>query len=172
MVNITALASLGLISGLLLLWWGGEKTVSYASQASYLFGVSGFFLGFVLVAISTGIPELSIAISSLATGATGLSVGDIIGSNFTDVSLVLGVPATFVGAIYVPRKEKWHLLSMVGLTGLLMLVVLISPALTRWHGVGLLLTYAVAMAFIWRTRHAEELIEDLNQSSIATNGAS
>ena len=55
---IPLLYGLLLIIGLILLWLSSDKAVLYASQAAGLFGISKLFVGFVLLAVSTGLPEL------------------------------------------------------------------------------------------------------------------
>ncbi len=157
MVDITVLAAIGLADGLFLLWWGGSKTVNYAAQVAYLFGISGFFIGFFFASISTGIPELSIAMSSLWYGTTGISVGDIIGSNLADIALVLGFPSFFYGLIRVPRSEKRNILLSLGMTGMIMAFIFLTPTLTPWHGLALVLFYVGAMVYFWQTRHGQKI---------------
>lgn len=48
-------------------------------------------LSFLLVAFSTSLPELSVALNAIAIGDMPVSLGDILGSNITNVALILGV---------------------------------------------------------------------------------
>ena len=48
-------------------------------------------LSFLLVAFSTSLPELSVAMNAIAVGNMPVSLGDILGSNITNIALILGV---------------------------------------------------------------------------------
>ena len=51
-------------------------------------------LSFLLVALSTSLPELFVALNAISIGNMSLSLGDILGSNITNVCLIVGVCAT------------------------------------------------------------------------------
>jgi len=53
--------------------------------------------GLLIVGLGTGLPELVIAIIALRRGATGIAVGDMIGSNICDILLSLGAGAMISG---------------------------------------------------------------------------
>jgi cation:H+ antiporter len=143
---------LALISGLMLLWWSGDRSVHYSLEASHLFGVSSFFMGFVLLALATGIPELSITIVSSFNNASALAVGDILGSNFTDIALVLGLPLVIAGTLHVRKKEYANLILMLLIIVLVMSFVFILGELTWIHGVILIVVYALCLLRLWKTR--------------------
>ena len=149
-----------LVCGLLILWWSGDKSVRYSRQASYLFGLSTFFIGFVIVSISTGIPELSVALTSVFNKVPNLSVGDIIGSNFTDISLVLGIPTVLFGAIYVRAKERKDLIFSLVLIFLVMGVVFLFGTLKPIHGLLLIGIYIFCLVEFWKSRHIEVAREE------------
>jgi len=48
-------------------------------------------LSFLLVAMSTSLPELFVAINAIILGEMSVSLGDILGSNITNISLIIGV---------------------------------------------------------------------------------
>jgi cation:H+ antiporter len=149
-----------LLFSLILLWWAGEWVVRYGLIASRLFGYSRLFVGFVLLAVATGLPELSVALLAFFRGASGLGAGDIVGSNFVDISLVLGLPALIVSSIYVPRAEKQVLMGMLGVTSYVMAVVFCLGRLHPWHSILLIPVFFIAMWLLWQTRHAKEVVED------------
>ena len=156
----TAAVILGLVGGLMLLWWSSDKAMHYSLQTAFMFNFSTFFVGFVLVAIATTLPELLIAVSSSIKGVPLLALGNLIGSNFTDVSLVLGLPALITGTIYVPPKQKNSLLFMLGAISFLMGAVFLFEKLTKFHGAFLIAVYIFVISYLWRTRHAEDVMKD------------
>lgn len=93
-----------LLIGLLGLWYSAEKTVENSEVLIKKLGVSGFVFGAVFVSVSTGLPEIATALISSYQGVPELSAGDIIGSTFVNLTLVLGV--TILAAKKIELKEK------------------------------------------------------------------
>lgn len=80
-----------LVAGFIGLWYSAETTVEGAEVLIHRLGISSFTFGAVFISISTGLPEIATALISTHQGVPGLSAGDIIGSSFVNLSLVLGV---------------------------------------------------------------------------------
>ena len=146
-----------LFIGLGLLGVSGEKSVKYAQRLSKLFGLNTLFIGFVLLAVSTGIPELAIVISSIWNGTPALSVGDLIGSNFADVSLVLGLVIVMGRGLPVAKSDYHSVVAIWLINCLLMGSVFWCGELTSWHGGVLVVTYFLSLAYLWRKRHGKAM---------------
>ncbi|NOZ82016.1 MAG: sodium:calcium antiporter [Candidatus Micrarchaeota archaeon] len=80
-----------LIAGLGLLIWSGEKTVKAVLRFSRVSGISEIAAGFLLVAVTTSIPELGVAVVSSIQGVPEISIGNIFGSNIANILLVFGL---------------------------------------------------------------------------------
>ena len=81
-----------LISCLVLVVSGGFLVKLIVKIASYL-RLSEFVVAFIIMAFSTSIPELFVGISSAISGNPALSLGNVIGSNIADLTLVIGIVA-------------------------------------------------------------------------------
>jgi len=163
---ITIIYSLGIIFGLLVLWWSSDKTVESSIKLSEIFGITTFFIGFVLIAISTGLPELAITIASLWDKVPGVAAGTIIGSNLGDISLVLGVPAILLGTINAKKEDKLNLMFLLMVTSLVMALVFIAGILSFWYGPFLVILYFSSIIWLWKTRSVKvvphkEVVEEL-----------
>src|SRR5271155_2495286 len=79
------------VVGLIALWKSGDYVVRYAVEVATAFNVSTFFIGFIVLAVAADIPELAVAIISACKGVSEVSAGDIIGANFADVAMVIGI---------------------------------------------------------------------------------
>ena len=93
-----------------------------------------------LVALGTSLPELVTTITALARGQSSLSVGNIIGANFLDLTLVPAV-SSFAGGGVLPMDHPLDLLM-----ALLLLTVSLLPSVRkgrfrRWQGLALLVLY-------------------------------
>jgi cation:H+ antiporter len=71
-----------------------ESAVSIAQYA----GLSQQIIGATVIAIGTSLPELSLDLRAMLRGHSGLAFGDIIGSSFVNITLILGV-TLFVPAL-------------------------------------------------------------------------
>jgi len=166
----------GIIVGLIGLWWASERTVEYSVQLSKIFGITTFFIGFVLIAIATGLPELAITITSLWNNVPELALGDIIGSNLGDISLVLGIPAVFLGTLTIKKENKLALFLMLTVTALVMAFVFIVGQLSRPYGLLLIILYVAIIWWLWKTKAIrvipqQKVLEGLSQTKVKKSHA-
>ena len=82
-----------LIAGLLLVIVGAHFTVESASTIAKSFGVSEWVIGIVMVSLGTSLPELTVSVSAAMKGKVDMAIGNIIGSNMANTTVVLGVAA-------------------------------------------------------------------------------
>ena len=81
------------VLGIALLLAGGTGLVRGASQIAMRFGVSEMIVGLTIVAFGTSTPELVVNVISGLRGASEVAFGNVIGSNITNLGLVLGAAA-------------------------------------------------------------------------------
>ncbi len=169
MVSKFALYSLGIIAGLAGLWFTGEKTVHYGLLLAKRAKVSAFSVGFIFIAIITGIPELVISLISLQNDVPQTSVGDLIGSNFVDTTIVIGTTTVITGALIFTKKESRSLLHMLLLVTLSMIGIFLLPGINKTSGAALMGAYLLTMLYLWYMRAPlsveEEEVEDDNKES-------
>lgn len=140
--------------GLALLWYAGDLTVYYAIQFSRLFRLSTLFIGFFLISLSTGLPELMVALQAAFIGLPQLSVGDIIGSNLVDVALVLGIPTFFIDSLYVLPSQRTQKIILIALSASIMAFIFLSSRLVKLHGVILMIAYLGSIIWMWRIKES------------------
>lgn len=80
-------------AGLAILLFAGDLLVRGAVGMAYALKIPALVIGLTIVAFGTSAPELFITINAVLSGAPGVAVGNIIGSNIANVLLVLGAPA-------------------------------------------------------------------------------
>lgn len=91
--------------GLAILLKGAAVFTEHASRTARNLGVSEIVIGITLVAFTTSLPELSVSITSMFRGLSGLAVGNVIGSNIANMGLVLGLAALATKDIRAGRGE-------------------------------------------------------------------
>ncbi|VAW72650.1 Inner membrane protein YrbG, predicted calcium/sodium:proton antiporter [hydrothermal vent metagenome] len=85
-----------LIGGFALITWGADRFVLGASATARNFGVSPLLIGLTIVGLGTSAPEILIAVEASLKGTTDMALGNAVGSNITNILLVLGVTALVI----------------------------------------------------------------------------
>ena len=85
------MACVWLILGFVLLIKGADWFVDGASALSKKFGIPSVVIGLTVVAFGTSLPEASVSISAAISQSSGISIGNVVGSNFFNILVVLGV---------------------------------------------------------------------------------
>jgi len=87
------LSLVGILGGLVLLLLGGAALVSGASQLAARLGVPPMVVGLTIVGFGTSAPELVVNIVGGLRGESALAFGNVVGSNISNLALVLGAAA-------------------------------------------------------------------------------
>lgn len=82
-----------IIVGLILLIWSSDHFVEGASSIARNIGISPLIVGMLIIGLGTSAPEMLVSAAAALQGNPGLGIGNAIGSNITNITLVLGVTA-------------------------------------------------------------------------------
>lgn len=162
---ITLYYLLGVISGLVAVWFSGDRVVHYAIELASAYRVTSFFMGFVVLALAGAVPELAVAIAAAISGASQVSAGDIIGANFGDVSLVAGLILVVGDRVVLRRVSRIRLLRMLLITGIILAIVFLIGYVSPLLGFCLIGCYFFALWWIWQHKELETLLPD-NESML------
>lgn len=108
-----------LIVGFVLLVRGAGAFVDSAATIAKKFGIPAIIIGTTLVAIGTSAPEAAISIAAALKGSDGVSIGNVIGSNITNIFLILGLTA-IIGAPMLHKNTKRYEIPFVGMITLML----------------------------------------------------
>ena len=97
-------AILLVLGGFVLLGGGGEGLVSGSVSLADRLKVPPLIIGLTVIAFGTSAPELTVSIQAAFQGQPDIAVGNIIGSNISNMLLVLGISA-LIQPIIVQGKE-------------------------------------------------------------------
>jgi cation:H+ antiporter len=135
------------VVGLLCLFVGGELLVRGAVAAARRFGVPPLVIGLTIVGFGTSTPELLVALQAALGGAPDIAVGNVVGSNISNVLLILGLTA-IAGAVPMAWPNlRNDMAAMLGATAVLWLVLL-GDSVRRLEGLFLV---ACLAAYLWAT---------------------
>ncbi|ARD43988.1 calcium/sodium antiporter [Colwellia sp. PAMC 21821] len=84
-----------LLLSLVILVWSADKFVFGASALARNLGISPMIIGLTIVAMGSSAPEMMIAATASLQGNPDTAIGNAIGSNITNIALVLGITALF-----------------------------------------------------------------------------
>ena len=101
---IVSLLLLGIF--LIVLNYSSHVTITNAIKVSDITGLGKMTVGFILIAFSTSLPELSVAVFAAFGGEGAISVGNVIGSNVVNVCLIVGLSALLVASLGRSRNVK------------------------------------------------------------------
>lgn len=82
-----------LLTALIVLVWSADKFVYGASTLARNFGISPMIIGLTIVAMGSSAPEMMVAAVASYQGNPNTAIGNAIGSNITNIALVLGITA-------------------------------------------------------------------------------
>lgn len=132
------------------LWWAGDRTVDYALTFAKDIGVSPFIIGTFFTSVLSALPELVVAMFAISHDVPALAVGDVIGSNICDVSIVLFIPSLIAHRLCLRGNRSTTILIMLTLSAVAMLTFLSLQMVPHWLGFLFLLIYLVATVLLWR----------------------
>lgn len=125
---------LAVMGGLVVLVWSADRFVAGAASIARNLGISPLLVGLTIVGFGTSAPEMVVAGFAAAQGNPGLALGNAVGSNITNIALVLG--ATAMAQVLIVRsgliKREMPVLFVVQL---LVLGILLDGELSRLDGI-------------------------------------
>ena len=145
------ISALTIIAGFVLLIWSADRFISGAAAVADNMNVSPLIIGLTIVGFGTSAPEMLVSIFASLSDSPGMAVGNALGSNITNIALVLGVTALILPIDVHSRIIKKELPILLIAT-LLMLVLIQDNYLGRADGI--LLVSTVILIMWWITRQA------------------
>jgi len=167
------LAILFLILGLAILIVGAEALVRGASSFAKRLGISQIVIGLTIVAFGTSAPELIVNIFSALKGASDIATGNIIGSNISNILLILGTCA-LIAPLSIKNNTAWKEIPFALLAMLLVFTMgndvffdgTTSNAITRTDGFSLIAMFAIFMIYALNISKGEKSVDDIKVYSM------
>jgi cation:H+ antiporter len=132
--------------GILLLYYGSCWLVNGSSELALSFSIRPAVVGLTVVALATSAPELLVSIVAAVSGSSGVSVGNILGSNVINIALVLGLSALVKPVEIDSKLVKRELPYMCGAT-ILFWIVCMDGYLGRIDGMILIAMLVIFLIY-------------------------
>ncbi|MGI9382122.1 MAG: calcium/sodium antiporter [Methyloligellaceae bacterium] len=133
-----------LAAGIALLLLCGDILVRGSVALAVRLGIPSLVIGLTIVAFGTSAPELVVSLRAALSGAPGIAIGNVVGSNIANVLLVLGLPALISATDCNQPFIKRNTLYVVG-ASLIFIGLCYAGPLSFWHGA---LLFALMVAFL------------------------
>ena len=130
--------------------FGAEFLVSSAQTIARGFGISETIIGFTVIALGTSLPELVTTLTAIRKKENSLSVGNIIGANIIDTTLILPLCAVINGkSLPVDRINLvFDFPVCIAACAVAIVPTVIQGKFKKWQGYALLAIYALYMLFL------------------------
>ena len=147
-----------IVTGLALLFYGGDFLVTGSTHLARFLKISPFVIGATVIAFGTSAPELAVAILAALDAAPELAMGNIIGSNIANIGLVLGITA-MIAPIVIASKRFNREYPPLLLAAFLILFLVWDLKIHRLEGA---IMVSLLALYIWRSfSHKEDLSSEL-----------
>ncbi len=147
-----------------------ELLVRSLTKVAFYLKLSEFVIGFMVVALATSIPELFVGITSALGGNPALSLGNVIGANIIDLTLVIGIVTILRRGIKVERKAVRTDTMYMFIIVVLPLVLMLDHQISRFDGIILLVTFFLYVLRLFKQeRRFRETIDHVSKSEFAKN---
>lgn len=155
-----------LIGGLGFLIKGSDWFVEASAFIARHYNVSQIIIGLTLVSIGTSLPELATSAYASTSGEGSIALGNVVGSNITNICLILGIGVVCSGKMIT----KGHVISRDGIAMLISFVITAvicigdSKTINRFESIGLLLLAVLYIIILFKTSKPDELTEEAEEA--------
>lgn len=157
-----------LVLGLVLLIVGGDFLVKGSIALAIRMRVSMVVIGLTVVSFTTSAPELIVSVYSALTGHPDMAIGNVIGSNIANISLVLGLTALVYPLSFKKRLYQFDIPVMLTACVLFAIFLFTNALLEAWEGfVFIVMLCILTLYLIQKSRKQELLSKEVNVDSVS-----
>ena len=149
--------------GLFFLYYGGELLVTGSLRLAQAFKISPFIIGATIIGFGTSTPELAVSLMASLQDSGDLALGNIIGSNITNIGLVLGLTALIV-PLTIEKQRFIDESPPLIITSLIIVVFAWNNYLGRTEG---FIMICLLVIYLWRAFQTKEKTDlDLSEDHL------
>ena len=165
-----------LTAGIAAVLAGAYWMVKGASALAKMLGVSDLAIGLTIVAFGTSAPELVVNLFSAISGNSDLAIGNVLGSNISNILLILGITA-LIYPLPVKKNTHWKEIPFSLMAAILLLIaandVLIDKSLqgnflSRIDGLLFLGFFIIFMVYVYGMAKRDMEFQQENVKSLPT----
>lgn len=136
-----------IIVGFILLIVGADLLVDGASEIAKKFHIPEIIIGLTIVSIGTSMPELFVSITSAIDGYSDMALGNVIGSNLSNLLLILGLSALIKPVAFQKETRQFEIPMCLLFTIILMIFCNTSQGISRAESIVLLFLFCLFIVY-------------------------
>ncbi len=133
--------------GVILLLGGGNAMVHGSSRLAKILGIHPIIVGLTIVALGTSMPEFLVSMIAALKNKPDLALGNIIGSNVSNLGLILGLSALARPIAVHPKLLKFEVPLLVGVS-IYFWIICFNGILSRFDGLTLTLGFIIYLVIV------------------------
>ena len=156
------MAYIQFIGGLIALVISGKYLVDGGVAVAQRFNISTLVIGVTVIAFGTSAPELIVSVNAALTGNPEIAIGNVIGSNISNIALVLALTAMII-PIPVNRSSVFSDWPVMMLASITFYLFILDDMLEWWEGLILfvaLIVYLVRTVLVNKNKPQEKTKEE------------
>lgn len=153
--------------GVALLCYGADFLVRGGVRIANALKIPPIVIGLTLVSFATSAPELVISIDSAIKNIGDISIGNVIGSNSSNIGLILGLTCLISPVSVEPKLLKFDSPVMLFSTILLILFTILNGGVTRLEAI---ILFAIFVLYMWKTISDALKSKAAPQEDVVTKG--
>lgn len=137
-----------LIYGILILVISGDILVRGSVSLARYFKISTLIVGVTVVSFGTSAPELIVSINAALTGHPEIAIGNVVGSNISNIALVLAITAIILPIVVAKNSVRidWPVMMASGI--LLYFMSLTNGSIEQYEGIVFIIILILYILFI------------------------
>lgn len=151
--------TVAVLLGLLLLVWSADKFVDGAANLARDWGISPFIIGVLVVGLGTSAPEMLVSGVAALQGNAGIGIGNALGSNITNITLVLGCTA-LIANLPVRSEIVKQELPLILCVGLFSWILMADRVHSRTDGILLLAGLFATLTWLIISAEKQQAVTD------------
>ena len=152
----------------IMLFIGGDLLVRSSVSIALKMRISTLVVGMTVVSFATSAPELFVSVESALLGITDITFGNIIGSNISNITLVLGLTAIVFRINISPKTKQFYFPTMLATSLLLGIVLYFFNEINLYIGlcfVVLLVLFIFSLIKTSRKENSQNIKEEINSAA-------
>ena len=155
-----------LILGLIVLFLSGSWLVAGSVQIARHFKLSSLIVGVTVVALGTSAPELFVSLKAAIKGSSDISLGNVVGSNISNIGIVLGLVALII-PIKVNNVGIWRDWLFLLISTILLILLSLDGKLGLFEGLAFITALTIYLVWTIRMSRKEEKNEVINPPTMS-----
>lgn len=148
---------------------GADTFVAGATQMGAALGMSRFAIGVLIVGFGTSLPELASSVAGVINGQLDMPIANAVGSNITNILLIIGLLAALGGRIAIKRDLIKTELPIFAIATIHFVLVVADGMVDRIEAVLLLGTFAAYLWYLFSEAESEDAVDIVREGGRRPN---